>query len=155
MGCVNYKAEREVCQNCLFPQGTPKCVGKVVDMVCPYCGSHAKVVDSIEVYKVKSFGMLYICEDKKCGAYVGCHGKSLEPMGRLADKALRMWKNHAHECFDKIWQCGKMSRREAYAWLAGMMEIAPEACHIGMFDVPLCMKAARICMSAFDIGEET
>jgi predicted nuclease of restriction endonuclease-like RecB superfamily len=39
---------------------------------------------------------------------------------------------------------GEMKRKEAYLWLADELNIEPEECHIGMFDIPTCEKAIRI-----------
>lgn len=112
--------------------------------VCPYCGSGTKLVDSSVVYN-RSFGPVYVCKNfPECDAYVGCHPKSLQPLGRLANRTLRAWKKNAHTLFDPLWKQGAMSRREAYSWLAVEMDLPEEVCHIGMFDVEQCKEVVRV-----------
>ena len=58
---------------------------------CDYCGHKAALVDDSEIYG-RSFGhTAYLC--RNCGAYVGCHGRTDKPLGRLADATLREWKS--------------------------------------------------------------
>lgn len=121
---------------------------------CPYCGAVPELADSAEIYG-HSYGAIFIC--RPCGAYVGCHTGTNKPLGRLANKELRQWKNQAHKYFDPLWQA-KMktgfSRRRArlagYQWLAEQMEIQLELCHIGMFDVDQCKEVVRICSPYFE-----
>lgn len=108
---------------------------------CPYCGKTAELVDSIEIYG-RSYGMVYLC--RKCDAYVGCHPGTDKPLGRLANRELRMWKMRAHSAFDLLWKCRHMRRQQAYAWLAEKLDIPTEQCHIGMFDVDMCQKVIDV-----------
>jgi hypothetical protein len=80
-----------------------------------------------------------------CNAHVGCHQKNIklrfrgdEPLGRLADANLRLAKKSAHAAFDPLWASGRISRTDAYAWLATRLGITPEKCHIGDFDISMC-----------------
>jgi hypothetical protein len=107
---------------------------------CPYCGEPPQFVDSAVIYG-RSYGMMYLCSP--CNAYVGVHKKTNKPLGRLANAELREWKKKAHEVFDQLWKGyrgGKprMSRSEAYAWLAKELDVPPEHCHIGMFNCRMC-----------------
>ena len=79
---------------------------------------------------------------KPCDAYVGTHEHTGMSLGRLANKKLRQLKSEAHRMFDPIWQnpTTKYSRKGAYAWLAGALEIQPKWCHIGMFNEKQCLK---------------
>ena len=108
---------------------------------CPYCGKTAELVDSIEIYG-RSYGMVYLC--RECDAYVGCHPGTDKPLGRLANRELRMWKMRAHSAFDLLWKCRHMRRQQAYAWLAEKLDIPTEQCHIGMFDVDMCQKVIDV-----------
>lgn len=65
-------------------------------------------------------------------------------MGRLADAHLRAAKQRAHKNFDPLWKSGKMTRREAYKWLASNMGISEEECHIGMFSEAQCSQVVNI-----------
>lgn len=120
------------------------------EVVCPYCGKDAVLVDSIEVYS-RSYGLIYIC--RPCKAWVGVHKGTEKPLGRLADKELRNWKMSAHGAFDPLWR-GKMSRdgcskaaarRAGYEWLAGQLGIEFNRCHIGEFDIEMCKKVVGAC----------
>lgn len=111
----------------------------MINLTCPYCGSPAKLVDSKVIYGGRGFGLAWVCENfPACDAYVGCHPETDKPLGRLADKELRVWKRDAHTAFDGIWKVGGMRRKHAYAWLAKQLGIQVEDCHIGMFDVQQC-----------------
>lgn len=114
--------------------------------VCPYCNNPAEIVQGDKIYPhrkdlySKNF---YLCAP--CGAYVGCHGRTTQPLGRLADRALRSAKSAAHRAFDPIWKSGELNRGQAYKWLAERMELPSERCHIGMFDVSQCKRVVELC----------
>ncbi len=111
-------------------------------MNCPYCLNKVEKVTGKEIY----FGrfpdldskIFYQC--KPCKAHVGCHPGTDIPLGRLANPELRKWKMQAHASFDPIWKSGPLKRGEAYALLSKTLEIPEEQCHIGMFDVDMCMR---------------
>lgn len=124
-------------------------------VICPYCGQPAEMVKGSVLYPGhpdpelagKNF---YRCDP--CDAHVGCHApnpamgfKGTEPLGRMADFALRRAKNNAHRVFDPLWKLGHMKRSQAYAWLARALGITPEQCHIGMFDIEQCHRAIDAC----------
>ena len=113
------------------------------EVYCPYCGSKAEYVDSAEIYG-KSYGMVYLC--RPCDAYVGVHDGTDTPLGRLANRDLRRWRNRAHAAFDPLWQQSRYRRRrnDAYAWLAGKMGLTKEETHIAMFDVEQCKQVIQI-----------
>lgn len=113
------------------------------EVYCPYCGKKAEYVDTIEIYG-KSYGMAYLC--RPCDAYVGVHDGTDTPLGRLANRELRRWRNRAHAAFDPLWQKGPYRRRrnDAYAWLAGKMGLTKEETHIAMFDVEQCKQVIQI-----------
>lgn len=113
------------------------------EVYCPYCGRKAEYVDSAEIYG-KSYGMAYLC--RPCDAYVGVHDGTDTPLGRLANRELRRWRNRAHAAFDPLWQQGPYRRRrnDAYAWLAGKMGLTKEETHIAMFDVEQCKQVIQI-----------
>jgi len=110
---------------------------------CPYCGQQAEYVDSAVIYG-RSYGMVYLC--RQCDAYVGVHKGTDQPLGRLANRELRRWRNRAHAMFDPLWQKGRFRRRrnDAYAWLAEKMGLPKEETHIAMFNVPQCKQVIQI-----------
>lgn len=121
---------------------------------CPYCGEPVKIVDSIVIYKKRSYGLAYVCSAyPKCDAYVGCHPNTDRPLGRLADKKLRTAKSAAHRAFDALWrrkanqpgQNEKAARIAGYRWLAKQLGIRRQNCHVGMFDVEQCLRVVEIC----------
>lgn len=85
---------------------------KTPNVVCPYCGNKAELVDSAVVYG-RSYGIIWLCYP--CDAYVGVHKNSPRhaPLGRLANKELREWKMRAHEVFDQLWISARMTRPTA------------------------------------------
>lgn len=120
---------------------------------CEYCGSPAKLVkgDVIYPHRPDLFGLnFWLCS--KCNAYVGCHKRNdkfnitgFEPLGRLANLDLRVAKASAHRAFDPIWKSGRKSRTNAYRMLARTLDIAPEKCHIGNFDLDRCKAVVKLC----------
>lgn len=114
--------------------------------ICPYCQNESKGVGGNVIYpnrhdlKNKWF---YQC--MPCEAYVGCHPNTKAPLGRLANAELRRWKSTAHKVFDQIWKSGEMTRKEAYQFLAKQMQLTPETCHIGMFNINQCKAVYAIC----------
>lgn len=112
---------------------------------CPYCHKPAVYLRSSEaVYNGRDYGPLWICQP--CEAWVGCHSSG-KPLGRLANKALRVAKQAAHAAFDPIWRTSGASRAAAYAWLAGQLGIDPRDCHIGFFDEETCARAIAACQA--------
>lgn len=89
---------------------------------------------------------MWVCSNyPKCDAYVGCHKGTTIPLGRLANEKLRALKKEAHRQFDPLWKSGLMSRKNAYKWLATMLRIPIEDCHIGLFDIKMCQKTINLC----------
>lgn len=71
---------------------------------CPYCNSPTEFIDSKRVYG-RWYGWLLACTRyPQCDAYVGCHGESKNPLGRLANAELRAAKKAAHAAFDPLWR---------------------------------------------------
>ena len=120
-------------------------------MRCPYCGAEVVLKDATFVYpnhcrKEKRNSKMWVCSNfPKCNAYVGCHEGTEIPLGRVANERLRTLKKEAHRQFDPIWKSGLMSRKDAYKWLADMLKISFEECHIGLFDVKMCQKVIHLC----------
>jgi hypothetical protein len=139
--CGGYSNGRQVCK--AVHNNNP---------VCPYCKQHSRRTDGREIYPNRPDlfkKIFYICAP--CDAYVGCHPNSARPMGRLADSVLRAAKSAAHREFDKIWRSGRMSRTNAYAWLARQLRIPAHQCHIGMFDEDMCARVIAACSDDFEV----
>ena len=48
------------------------------------------------------------------------------------------------DLFNPLWQSGKMSRSEAYAWLAEKLGIEKASCHVGWFGLEMCNRAINL-----------
>lgn len=122
-------------------------------ILCPYCDRRARLVTGAHIYRNRpdlAAQRYWRCDP--CDAHVGCHqrGQRVQvgdrkvrsdgtlPLGRLANAELRAAKQRAHAAFDRLWRSGEIERREAYAWLAGVLGISGANCHIGLFDVDGC-----------------
>lgn len=116
-------------------------------MRCPYCGAHAKLVDSSSVIYHRSYGRAYICSNyPECDAFIGTHKGTDKPLGRLANAKLRKLKKEAHSTFDLLWKSGRMTRTEAYQWLSKQLKIPFKITHIGYFDEAQCQKVIEVCL---------
>jgi len=110
-------------------------------MKCPYCNGVAQCQDNIKIYKTRSYGFAYICENyPQCNAYVGVHKGTTKALGRLANPELRSWKIAAHNELDSLWKGPekKMNRKKAYALASKLMGVSEF--HIGESDVIECKK---------------
>jgi len=114
-------------------------------VACGYCHRDAELVNGSVVYPHRpEFVSKRFWRCAPCKAHVGCHPGTVNPLGRLANAELRKAKQRVHELLDPIWKSGRMKRTEAYAALAAGMAIAPQNCHIGMFDLTACETAIAV-----------
>jgi len=112
---------------------------------CPYCNKPAALVRGVKLYpRRKDLSALKFWACMPCGAWVGCHKGTENPLGRLANAELRLWKQNAHSVFDPLWRSGEMPRHAAYRWLQDAMHLTPAQAHIGLFDVPACKEVVRL-----------
>ena len=59
-------------------------------------------------------------------------------MGSLANPQLRALRVKAHRQFDKLHESGLMSKKEAYGWLAFMLQSPLSQAHIGHLSEHYC-----------------
>lgn len=120
---------------------------------CRYCQQMAVLArpgDAAYPYQ-QDYGPVWVCTP--CGAWVGCHPGTENPLGGLANAQLRAAKICAHAAFDPLWQakmrrdgCSKTrARRAGYKWLAGQLGIDVKVCHIGFMDLDECQRVVEIC----------
>ncbi|WP_084398326.1 zinc-finger-containing protein [Henriciella aquimarina] len=99
----------------------------------------------------------YLCG---CGAYVGCHPGTEDPLGRPAHAELRKARGQVHKVLDRIWmsapnqyerggkltpqQLRSMARKRTYRFLADRMKLTEDECHTAMFDIEQCREGASI-----------
>lgn len=108
-------------------------------VICPYCHGEAVLESSAKVYNGKNFGLMYICPNfPSCDSYVGVHKGTKTPLGVMANREHRELKKRCHDLFDRLWKSKKRSRGNAYLILQKMMNLPPEAAHIGMFTLEQC-----------------
>lgn len=130
------------------------------DINCPYCGEPAKLVTGKTIYPHRRDlhdKPFYECAE--CGAYVGCHPGTTDPIGTLANARTRRARTLAHAAFDPLWRDKSglfatgghrrfnygEARRRAYVWLAKQMDVTVNNCHIGMFDESQCARVVELC----------
>ena len=121
-------------------------------LLCSYCNAPAVFhASSAAVYGGRDYGPVWACTP--CQAWVGCHGTTDKPLGRLANKALRQAKMAAHAAFDPIWQAKQRrdglikghARGKGYKWLAAQLGIEPAHCHVGMMNEGMCRRVVEVC----------
>jgi hypothetical protein len=107
---------------------------------CPYCGSHVRLRSADGIYRDNSAGaMLYVCARyPACDAYARVFPGTKTPMGRLANGQLRALRREAHLYFDRLHLSGLMSRKEAYVWLAAILQAPLSQTHIGYLSDYYC-----------------
>ncbi len=117
---------------------------------CPYCQKPAELVTGAVIYPHRrDLAKQKFWECRPCSAWVGCHlpgngqGDGTTPLGRLANAELRQAKQRAHAAFDPLWRERRMTRRQAYAWLAEAMGMPVAEVHIGAFDVGQCRQVVE------------
>jgi hypothetical protein len=123
---------------------------KYKNVLCQYCQEKAIVIQGKVIYgethKLSDLEFYY-CEP--CAAWVGMHKHNKKPFGTLANNELRRKRAIAHKAFDVFWR-GKENQAEVrkaeYAWLADVMGVAVEDCHIGMFNIEQCNKVITTCL---------
>jgi hypothetical protein len=113
---------------------------------CVECGGRGRPVSGDVVYPHRTHlhkKIFYLCD---CGAYVGSHEKSGEPLGYPCGYDSRRARNRAHAAFDPLWECKLFpDRRAAYAWLASAMGIDPLICHIAKMGLSDSNRVTRLC----------
>lgn len=111
---------------------------------CHYCSGKVSIVNNDKIYG-SSYGewpWAFLCDG--CGAYVGLHPFTSIPLGTLADAPTREARKRAKDAFNPLWRTRLMTRREAYAWLAKMLGINVDECHIGWFDEATCKRVVEV-----------
>ena len=124
---------------------------------CQHCGCEASLVTGREIYPHrpdlfhKSF---WLCQ---CGAYVGTHPGTTNPLGRPSNADLRKAKSAAHAAFDPLWKRGDVGRKAAYRWLGEQLGIPFPEVHIGWFDEATCRRVVEVCSdraAKIQVGQE-
>lgn len=112
---------------------------------CRYCGNEVVFTSNAEIYgREYGNGKCYLC--RRCRAFVGVHTGTIIPLGTLANDELRNARKQAHNEFDKLWKgpTRKMTRYNAYRWLAKTMNLERIDTHIALFEVEQCKKVVEL-----------
>jgi len=132
---------------------------KKVHLTCPQCQSKALLRPANVVYGSKVVApdaKVYVCARyPACDSYVNAHRHTNQPMGTLADAALRRKRREAPLELDRLWESGLMSRAEAYRLIQLYLGIPPEDAHIGKFSAERCEKVAAFCRWFSTVAERT
>lgn len=131
---------------------------------CGECGKDAVMVDGSVIYPHRPDLVekrFYRCG---CGAYVGTHAGTCEPLGTPAHTQTRRARSDAHAHFDALYKeigrrtpDGGSPRKRGYRWLAERMGMTPDECHIGMMTAQQAARVVEICrpyMAKFGIEPE-
>lgn len=114
---------------------------------CPYCQSPVKAVENKVIFR-KPFGewpYIYLCQNRECQAHVGMHPGTNIPLGTLANTATRKARVRAKDLFQGyLMGVCKMTRSEAYGWLAARLNIPVASCHFAWFDLNTCNMACYV-----------
>ena len=127
----------------------------IAGKICPYCNCTTVLVPGDIIYPHKTNDQprpqyldkfYYQCVENN-DHYVGTYADNITSLGRIADAALRQWKNKGHLTFDPLWKTKKLfrSQQEAYDWLSQKMNLPLAHTHFGMFTIEQCIEAIRHC----------
>ncbi len=142
---------------------TPEALRKVAPP-CAECpdGGNVEIVGGEAVYPHRSDLWAYLDGAKRwwwrcsCGAYVGVHKGTINPLGTPAGRETRRAREEAHAAFDPMWQKRQRlsglsktkARGRGYKWLAAQLGIAAKDCHIGHMDADTARRVVEICRDA-------
>jgi hypothetical protein len=106
-------------------------------------------IHKIKLIKNESrFGIRYSCPEDGCETEIWeQYEKDLAHLTFKQRRALAIRKSMAHQRLDTLWQSGEMTRKEAYQWLKGEMNLSGDQCHIGLFNEAQCHQVIRLALS--------
>lgn len=110
---------------------------------CPHCNGHVEITLNRVIYGVDYGDWPWVYHCVECHAIASMHPFTAIPMSKMAGKDLRKAREKAKKYFHTLEEC--LGRRQAYAWLAGKMNMPVAECHFGWFDLDQCEKAGEIC----------
>lgn len=121
---------------------------------CSECGRPAGLVEGSLIYPHRpDLARRSYWRCCACGAYVGCHKGTQQPLGTPCGPVTRAARSAAHEVFDPLWRA-KMRRdgvpkheaRDAgYRWLAAQLGLDLNDCHIGLMDAATARRVVDLC----------
>lgn len=123
-------------------------------MRCPYCGATVVYRSADGIYQNNKNGaMLYVCSRyPECDAYVRVQPGTAIPLGTLANGDLRALRRETHHYFDKLYTSGRMTKQEAYRWLANFLQAPQSQAHIGYLEEYTCRQVLQACKEMLGRG---
>lgn len=120
---------------------------KRINIKCPYCGSKALLRPASVIQgRTPPCKEVYVCARyPACNTYVSAHQESHLPMGTLADKHLRYMRRRAHIALNRLWEEGRMTKKEAYRWLQVQLGLPEAEAHIAHFSEFRCQQVIDLC----------
>jgi ssDNA-binding Zn-finger/Zn-ribbon topoisomerase 1 len=121
-------------------------------MRCPYCGSKVHLRSADGIYKNNNENTnLFVCSQYPvCDSYVRVHSETEIPVGSVANAKLRALRVTAHHHFDNLHKSGLMTKKEAYTWLAFMLQSPMSQAHIGYLNEYYCNRIIKESDRIFD-----
>lgn len=133
----------------------------MIPPTCGECQGTSALTSGLEIYPHRPDlhdKPIWKCEG--CGAYVGCHPGTTNPLGTPAGHALRQARMLLHNrMIDPLWKtadrCGfyspktersrkairRRARERVYIFLSQQLGIGRDETHTGMFDIETCRRA--------------
>lgn len=118
------------------------------ELKCPECGAGM-------VRRNSRYGLFYGCSRfPECRATHGAHKATGLPLGVPGNRETKEARMGAHAAFDSLWRPkgAPLTRKNAYAWLAGELDILSNKCHIAMFDKETCQRVRALCIARLSRG---
>jgi ssDNA-binding Zn-finger/Zn-ribbon topoisomerase 1 len=114
------------------------------DLKCGDCGS------AMVLRKSKRYGTPYYrCLNfPECKGTLGAHTDG-RPRGTPGSRQTRQARIDVHNMFDRIWQQGRMSRPQAYAWMRQVMALSEEEAKISQFSAEQCERLISLVGKTF------
>lgn len=120
-----------------------------IPTTCPYCSGPVELTHNSEVYgrSIGDWPFVYACVGD-CEAHVGVHADTDIPLGTLANKELRIERQKSKQSFHAAMTYKRLSRAEAYRWLASELNLPLGQTHYGWMDLPTVKRAYLITEAA-------
>lgn len=119
-------------------------------VICPYCRRPATLVKGQEIYNTREdlWDQYFFC-CQPCGARIGCHIGTTEPMGSMANNRLRQLRIRAHTALDPWWRGGLYTRTQVYEALSKKLKIPLAETHIALFGEAECLEIIKVAPTLF------
>jgi len=116
--------------------------------VCPYCKSKVGIIQVLNKTEIIVGSSAYFgCVNyPKCDSYTISKSTIFVPLGRLANKPLRIERTRAYKQFNKLKERFSMTESEIYAELSEALKTPIEYTHITMLGLKSCIALTGWCI---------